>query len=120
MKVAICNNLFSAETLICHSKSMPKRLAAGLAWSHPPLPQPAPELDNKYIVPAKQRSYLRAYAKCTLSDGPCYAETCLRAYADNKGQDQSTASAQSDHIPHFSLTVSLDTIVCFNGEQMLG
>ena len=42
---------------------------------------------------------------------------CLRAYADSDGPDQ---AVQSDQGLHCLLTESLDTIECFNREQMPG
>ena len=46
---------------------------------------------------------------------------CLRTYADREGPDQhlhSLASMQSDQGLHCLQTDSLDTIECFNGEQL--
>ena len=52
-----------------------------------------------------------------LTYGSHHAKTCLRAYADNEGPDQ-TAHPQSDQGLHCPLTASSDTTKCMQSDTL--
>ena len=52
------------------------------------------------------------------TNGSRHAKTCLRAYEDSEGPDQPAHPRSLIRVFAVRNIVSLDTIECFNGEQM--